>query len=115
MAGFLLLSHQMLPHRHHSDLLASENLEQHSGADSIFEFLQLIFHEDLGSERHLADITINSPAFVSQPADYPDPMAVLCVSSAGSEFIVPYRVFTENILSYSPTGDCLHRGPPASC
>ena len=38
----------MLPHQHHDELETDEQTEEHAQADGLIDYLQLIFHTDLG-------------------------------------------------------------------
>jgi hypothetical protein len=115
MAGFLLLSHQLMPHQHHSELSAGVHAEQHMNADTLFDWLELLFHEDFGNERHLADFTVSIPAFISQPADFFLTNPTLCNLSAGSEIVLPYKIYLEKIHAPVFIGGARFRGPPATC
>lgn len=59
-----------MPHQHHDELTIEENVAEHKSAEGFLDWLQLIFHEDLG-EGHLenfmhsdiSDLTISAPLF----------------------------------------------------
>ena len=108
-AGILLLLHTLIPHQHHTELDDSSHYSQHQKADNLYEFFQLIFHQDLG-EDHLEDY--QTPAFYSAPSDcvdthLPQPTYVLSFSE-------PFPTTNASIASYQVTQYLRFRGPPYS-
>jgi hypothetical protein len=62
-AGLILFLHTAVPHHHHSELDATEHYRQHEQAATLFDYLQLIFHIDLGAD-HLEHFNIASLLYI---------------------------------------------------
>ena len=44
----MLLLHSFMPHQHHDELSEEEHIEQHTSASTAFDYLALLFHENIG-------------------------------------------------------------------
>lgn len=64
LAGALLLLHSLVAHKHHSELDEATHVVQHEEADDLYDYLQLIFHIDMGGD-HLKDYKNVNFTFIS--------------------------------------------------
>lgn len=75
LAGALLLTvlHNVVPHAHHGELAAQEHDRLHRQADDLFDWLGLVFQQDLGFSPVKATYAFDSEQSVTpSPALAPD-------------------------------------------
>ena len=63
LSFFFLVTHELIPHRHHEELSAKEHEKEHQEAQDVIDFFSLVFHQNLGNH-HLQEV------IVAQPKDY---------------------------------------------
>ncbi len=51
--------HNLIPHQHHNEISGEENEIEHNQANTIFDWVKLIFHEDIG-EGHLEHVVVSN-------------------------------------------------------
>jgi hypothetical protein len=56
---FFLVTHELVPHRHHEELTENEHQREHQEAQNVIDFLSLVFHQNLGGH-HLQEILVAS-------------------------------------------------------
>lgn len=59
LSFFFLVTHELVPHRHHEELTESEHQKEHQSANDFVDFFSLVFHQNLGSH-HLQEIVVSS-------------------------------------------------------
>jgi len=59
LSFFFLITHELVPHRHHEELTESEHQSEHQSANDIVDFFSLVFHQNLGNH-HLQEILVSS-------------------------------------------------------
>lgn len=59
----------MLPHQHHDELTSDEHEVQHKEADSLLDYIKLVFHEDMG-EGHLEHVIVGQFLSLDIDSDY---------------------------------------------
>lgn len=58
IAGLVIGLHTILPHEHHDELDHVEHENLHQEADSLLDYIKLIFHENIG-EGHLEHVVVS--------------------------------------------------------
>jgi hypothetical protein len=59
LSFFFLVTHELVPHRHHEELSESEHQKEHQSANNLVDFFSLVFHQNLGSH-HLQEMVVAS-------------------------------------------------------
>jgi len=59
LSFFFLVTHELVPHRHHEELSESEHHLEHQSATNLVDFFSLVFHQNLGSH-HLQEMVVAS-------------------------------------------------------
>lgn len=59
LSFFFLVTHELVPHRHHEELSDTEHQKEHQSANNLVDFFSLVFHQNLGSH-HLQEILVTS-------------------------------------------------------
>lgn len=119
LSFFFLVTHELIPHRHHEELSAKEHEKEHQEAQDVIDFFSLVFHQNLGNH-HLQEV------IVAQPKDYSNAhqsinkakASKLILNSLASKplasledaigFETENEFFNSNFFKNNP----LRRGPP---
>ncbi len=56
---FFLVTHELVPHRHHEELTENEHQKEHLNANNLVDFFSLVFHQNLGNH-HLQEMVVAS-------------------------------------------------------
>jgi hypothetical protein len=111
--------HSLLPHQHFDELDSEEHKEEHAQADGLIDYLQLIFHTDLG-DGHMesfedgkgfdfdVDFTINLIPVLVAHSYYP-----LLQNPSNHQSIVSYYDHDIPILKKDVIAHLDFRGPPS--
>lgn len=112
--------HTLFPHEHHDELSSVEHEVQHLEADSLIDFIKLIFHEDMG-EGHLEHVVVGHILSLDFQLDYNfqnvtyQQYAFLSTENrlnntqVKEEFVL-HDISPQRIYYQEPT----HRGPPSN-
>ena len=119
LSFFFLVTHELIPHRHHEELSANEHEKEHQEAKDVIDFFSLVFHQNLGNH-HLQEV------IVAQPKDYSNAhqsinkanLSELILNSFSSKPLA----FLEDAMGFETENDFLNsifyqnnplrRGPP---
>lgn len=63
-ATSIVLLHSIIPHKHHSEITLSEDLQQHQSVDKLIDYVALAFHLDPG-QGHLEEFLTTSTDLAS--------------------------------------------------
>lgn len=59
LSFFFLVTHELVPHRHHEELTENEHQKEHRNAQNVMDFFSLVFHQNLGGH-HLQEILVTT-------------------------------------------------------
>ena len=107
----MLLLHSFMPHQHSDELSAAEHIEEHTSASSVFDYLAVLFHENLG-ENHLEHFDTPASHYedLATPAVVPSFYAVYDVECVKND--IEFSEKPNSTLCSVCTKTSSKRGPP---
>lgn len=119
LAGLLVVLHTLLPHQHHSELGNLEYEIQQKEANSLLDYIKLIFQEDVG-EAHLEHIVVGQGFEIDTEVNFIYPPAPSIKLFGDFLEVIPFSMHDEGnytLLNFSPQRQhqcsLALRGPPS--
>lgn len=106
----MLVTHTVIAHVHHKQLSESEDVSEHSTANSFLDYIKLALHTDPGSD-HLEDFYGENFTFYHSPMASDLPEVKVDQSLLQLQILAP-ALLKEPYISQFPHTGPVTRGPP---